>query len=94
MYTTLRKFRLLRGYTQSQLSKLSNICPSTVAKYELNQIIINAVNADKLCTALNILPHEIIQFDSDYLIISNIIDLETVKIIPKVGPPKRRQQIC
>lgn len=63
----LKEIRSKRGFSQSQLSKHSNVSIRTIQKYEQGSLDINKANGEtlyKLATALDCRMEDLLQLDA------------------------------
>ena len=87
MYSLIRKFRKAKNLYQKDLSRITGICESTIAKYELNSHHPTTENAIKIAEAFGCEVSDFAIISSDYRVIGNKIDTDKMNFTPRAGKP-------
>lgn len=61
----VKEKRMNLRLTQEQLAEKAGISPKSLSQIELGNNFISAENLDALCNALNVMPHQLFEFEAE-----------------------------
>lgn len=75
----IKSYRLLKNMTQKKLSELTGIHEVTIRQYEANKYSPKMINLEKIATALDVSPSDLIEITED----SNLYQI--LKLVPSAS---------
>lgn len=89
----IRHYRNLLGYSQEYLAELVNVSTNTISAIELGKNFTTDITIEKFCTALNVRPSDLFDFDVEQNSTENQLLNQIIARAKKLTPQQQKQLI-